>query len=99
MTQGKYTGSELPANMKDFLKINGDLFLMRGEGLLMKCVSRQKGLTMLHRLHYDVCVVNLDISLYRRLQRLRVFWPKMANDSKEEQWNCKTCSIIPPNQA
>ena len=26
MTQGKYVGSELPSNMKDFLKINGDLF-------------------------------------------------------------------------
>ncbi|XP_050242111.1 uncharacterized protein LOC126691074 [Quercus robur] len=40
MTQGKYVGSELPANMKDFLRINGDLFLMGAEGLLMKCVSR-----------------------------------------------------------
>ena len=22
----------------------------------------------------------------------------MANDAKEEQWSCKTCSIIPPDQ-
>ena len=46
MAQGKCIGSELPANMKDFLRINGDLFLKGAEGLLMKCVSRQEGLTM-----------------------------------------------------
>ena len=40
MTQWKYVGSELPANMKDFLRINGDLFLRGAGGLLMKCVSR-----------------------------------------------------------
>ena len=73
MTQRKYVGPELPANMKDFLRINRDLFLRGAKGLLMKCVSRQEGLTMLHRLHYDVCGVNLDVNLYRRLQRLGVF--------------------------
>ena len=97
MTQGKYVGSELPTNMKDFLRINGELFLRGPEGLLMKCVSRQEGLTMLHKLHYDVYGVNLDVSLYRRLQRLGIFWPEMANDAKEEQWNCKTYSVIPPD--
>ena len=85
MTQGKYVKSELLANMKDFLKINGDLFFRGAEGLLMKCVSRQKGLTLLHKLHYDIYGVNLDVSLYRRLQRLGIFWSKMANDTKEEQ--------------
>ena len=69
MTQGKYVGSNLPVNMKDFLRINGDLFLKGAKGLLMMCVSRQEGLTMLHRLHYDIYVVNIDVSLYRRLQR------------------------------
>ena len=73
MTQGKYVGSNLPVNMKDFLRINGDLFLKGAKGLLMMCVSRQEGLTMLHRLHYDIYGVNIDVSLYRRLQRLGVF--------------------------
>ena len=85
--------------MKDFLRINGELLLRGPEGLLMKCVSKQEGLTMLHKLHYDVCGTNLDVSLYRRLQRLGIFWPEMANEAKEEQWNCKTCSVIPPDQA
>ena len=40
MTWGKYVGSELPASMKDFLRINGDLFLRVADGLLMKCVLR-----------------------------------------------------------
>ena len=84
MTQGKYVGSDLPVNMKDFLKINGDLFFGGVEGLLTKCVSRQEGLTLLRRLHYDICGVDLDVSLYRRLQRLRVFWPEMAYNAKEE---------------
>ena len=53
--------------MKDFLKINGDLFLKEAEGLLMKYVSRQEGLTQLHRLHHDICVVNLNVSIYRKL--------------------------------
>ena len=83
--QGKYVGSKLPANMKDLLRINGELFLRGAEGLLMKSLSRQEGLTMLHRLHYNVCGVNLDVSLYRRLQRLGIFLLEMANDAKEEQ--------------
>ena len=99
MAQGKYIGSELPANMKDFLKINWDLFFKGAEGLLMKCVSRQVGLTLLHSLHYDIYDVDLDVGLYRRLQRLGIFWPKMANDAKEEQRSCKTCSILPLDQA
>ena len=40
MTRGKYIRSELLASMKDFLRINGDLFLRVAEGLLMKCVLR-----------------------------------------------------------
>lgn len=64
----------------------------------MKCVSRQEGLTQLHMLHYDICGVNLDVGLYRRLQRLGVFWLEMTKDAKEEQRSCKTCSIIPLNQ-
>ena len=40
MTRGKYVGLELPGSMKDFVKINGDLFLRVAEGLLMKCVLR-----------------------------------------------------------
>ena len=46
-----------------------------------------------------VCGVNLDVGLYRRLQRLGIFWPEMANDANEEQRNCKTCFIIPLDQA
>ena len=38
MTRGKYVGLELLGSMKDFVKINGDLFLRVAEGLLMKCV-------------------------------------------------------------
>ena len=53
---------------------------------------------MLHRLHYDICGANLNVSLYRRLQRLRIFWPEMANDAKEEQQSCKACFVIPPDQ-
>ena len=34
------------------------------------CFKVAQGLTLLHRLHYDICGVNLDVSLYRRLQRL-----------------------------
>ena len=86
--------SELPANIKDFLRINKDLFFKGAKGLLMKYVSRQEGLTVLHRLHYDICGVDLDVSLYRRLQRLGIFWPEMTNDAKEEQRSCKTCSIM-----
>ena len=65
---------------------------------MMKCVPRQEELTMLHKLHYDVYGANLDVGLYRRLQRLGIFWPKMANDTKEEQWNCKTYYVIPLDQ-
>ena len=84
--------------MKDFLRINEDLFLRGAEALLMKCASRQERLNMLHKLHYDICDINIDVNLYRRLQKLGVFWPEMANDAKEEQWSCKTCFVIPLDQ-
>ena len=53
----------------------------------------------MHRLHYKMCGVNLEVGLYRRLQRLGVFWLEMASDAKEEQRDYKTCSIIPLDQA
>ena len=40
ITQGKDVRSSLSPNMKDFLKINEDLFFKGAKGLLMKCVSR-----------------------------------------------------------
>ena len=47
-----------------------------------------------------ISVVQILMSIfYRRLQRLGIFWPEMASDSKEEQQSCKTCSVIPPDQA
>ena len=67
MVQGSGIGSNLPSNMKDFLKINGDLFFKGAKGLLIKCVLRQEGLTRLHRLQQEICKVNLDASLYRKL--------------------------------
>ena len=84
MVQGRDIRTSLPSNMKDFLKINGECFFRGVEGLLIKCVSRQKGSTQLHRLHHDVCGVNFDVNLYRKLQRLGVFLPEMASDAKEE---------------
>lgn len=96
---GRDIGSNLPSNMKDFLKINRSLFFRGVEGLLIRCVSRQEGSTRLHRLHHEMCGVNLDVGLYKRLQRPGVFWLEMASDAREEQRDCKTCSIIPPNQA
>ena len=84
MVQGRDIGTSLPSNMKDFLKINRDLFFRGAEGLLIKCVSRQEGLTQLHRLHDDACGVNFDVNLYRKLQRLGVLLPEMASDAKEE---------------
>ena len=67
MAQRQYVGLKLLVNMKDFFRINRDLFFRGAEGLLMKCVLRQERLTLLHRLHYDICGVELDVSLYRRL--------------------------------
>ena len=42
MTQGRDVRSNLLPNMKDFLKINGDLFLRGAEGLLMKFLQTRR---------------------------------------------------------
>ena len=42
MTQGKDVGLSLLTNMKDFLKINGDLFFKGANGLLMKCLKTSR---------------------------------------------------------
>lgn len=67
ITQGRDVGSNLSPNMKDFLKINGDLFFRGEKGLMMKCILRKEGLTQLHRLHHDICGVNLDVNIYIKL--------------------------------
>jgi len=64
----------------------------------MRCVSRQEGFTQLHRLHHEMYGVDLNVGLYRRLYRLGVFWLEMASDAKEEQRDCKTCSIVTLDQ-
>ena len=74
MIQGRDIGTSLPINIKDFLKINGDFilfyfFFREVEGLLMKYVLRQEGLTQLHRLHHNVYGVNIDDGLYSLLYR------------------------------
>ena len=53
----------------------------------------------MHRLHHDICGVNLDLGIYRRLQRLGAFWQEMAINAKEEQRDCKTCSMVSLDQA
>ena len=37
----------------------------------------------MHKWHYEICGVNLDVGLHRRLQRLVVFWPVMLKRSRE----------------
>lgn len=53
----------------------------------------------MQKLYYNICGVNIDVGLYRRFQRLGVFWLEMVNDAKEKQRSFKTCSIVPPDQA
>jgi hypothetical protein len=71
-------------HLKDYIPIGGVLYRKGQEGLLMRCVSRE-GLAYLTRTHSEVCGADPAITLYRRMQRIGVYWPEMAEDAKGMQ--------------
>lgn len=35
----------------------------------------------------------------QKIAKVEAFWLEMASDAKEEQRDCKTCSMVSPDQA
>ena len=48
---------------------------------------------------FSLCYVKVQSLLFRASCAIGDLEQKMDNDGKEEQRSCKTCSIIPPDQA
>ncbi|KAJ1399527.1 hypothetical protein SESBI_30290 [Sesbania bispinosa] len=75
---------------KDYYELNGQLYRKSTDGLLMKCVIENEGGKKLECLHFAMCGQD-GPSLYRRMQRVGMFWPSMKMHCEEIQRACPNC--------
>ncbi|KAJ1410174.1 Reverse transcriptase-like [Sesbania bispinosa] len=75
---------------KDYYELNGQLYRKSTDGLLMKCVTENEGGKKLECLHFAMCGQD-GPSLYRRMQRVGMFWPSMKMHCEEIQRACPNC--------
>ncbi|KAJ1394091.1 Ribonuclease H-like superfamily [Sesbania bispinosa] len=76
--------------VKEYHQIHGQLYKRSHEGLLMKCVAESAGMQKADNLHHATCNVE-GPSLYRRMQRVGMFWPTMKAYCDQVQANCASC--------
>ncbi|KAJ1400915.1 Ribonuclease H-like superfamily [Sesbania bispinosa] len=75
---------------KDYYELNWQLYRKSTYGLLMKCVTENEGGKKLECLHFAMCGQD-GPSLYRRMQRVGMFWPSMKMHCEEIQRACPNC--------
>ncbi|OVA07300.1 hypothetical protein BVC80_1601g88 [Macleaya cordata] len=81
--------------LKNFMLLHGALYYRAIDGALARCLGENEAQCQLHRVHDETCGHTLDITLYRRLQRLGCYWPNMAIQSQTLQDSCSACQAPP----
>ena len=88
----------LSPDKKDHLKILKDYALMAGElykkypgGVLARCLSPGESTKRLKEVHEKSCGPNSSVNLYRHLQQLGYYWPKMSKQVAIVQEQCTNC--------
>ena len=84
--------------IKDYTLISGDLYRRLPGGVLARCISMEEAKKKLLEVHEKTCGDGGAISLYRRLQRLRYFWPSMSIEAADLQNQCLTCQFYHSNK-
>ncbi|KAJ1405755.1 hypothetical protein SESBI_25668 [Sesbania bispinosa] len=74
----------------EYQKLHGELYRRTEDGLLMKCVPEEEGVRKMDNLHHATCG-DAGPSLYRRMQRVGMFWPTMKMHCDAVQRMCKRC--------
>ncbi|KAJ1387521.1 Ribonuclease H-like superfamily [Sesbania bispinosa] len=76
--------------IRDYQVLKGKLYRKSPEGLLIKCVTASEESSKLNCLHQTMCGQG-GPSLYRRMQRIGVFWPTMKVHCDGVQDICTMC--------
>ncbi|XP_026410327.1 uncharacterized protein LOC113305520 [Papaver somniferum] len=88
----------LPVNvLKQFVVIRGALYYRTSGGALSRCVGKPEAQEILNSVHEESCGQAGGILLYRRIQRMGVYWPNMAVQAAVIQDKCDDCQA-PPQQ-
>ncbi|XP_026459154.1 uncharacterized protein LOC113359768 [Papaver somniferum] len=81
--------------LKQFVVIRGELYFRTSGGALSRCVGKPEAQEILNRVHEESCGQTGGILLYRRLQRMGVYWPNMAVQAAVVQDKCDDCQAPP----
>jgi hypothetical protein len=76
---------------KDYVLIAGDLYCRLPGGVLARCVNLKEAVRKLTEVHEKSCEFRDGMNLYRRLQCLGYFWPKMSKEAANLQKQCSFC--------
>ncbi|KAJ1406581.1 Ribonuclease H domain [Sesbania bispinosa] len=75
---------------REYLELQGVLYRKSSEGLLMKCAAKKEEQEKAENLHCAICGDG-GPSLYRRMQRVGMYWPKMKAYCDAIQKACENC--------
>ena len=60
---------------------------------MSRCINKKEGKLKLEELHTQACGIAEKISLYRRMQRMRYYWPNMNKEAATIQENFQECRL------
>ena len=86
MKKAGYGGSI--KELKDYTLIEGELYKRLPKGILSRCTNEKEGKLRLEELHSQACGVAEKISLYKRIQCMRYYWPNMNKEAAIIQEKC-----------
>ncbi|XP_026378672.1 uncharacterized protein LOC113273120 [Papaver somniferum] len=78
LSEGKVSLKDL----KNYFLLHGALYYRNPDGSLSRCLGDEEVNEQLKRIHEEICGQKLVVTLYRRLQRLRYYWPSMEAQSR-----------------
>ena len=79
--------------LKEYALIEGELYRRLLGGILSRCINEKEGKLRLEKLHTQVCGIAKKISLYRRMQHMRYYWPNMNKEAATIQEKCQECQF------
>ena len=79
--------------LKEYALIEGELYRRLLGRILSRCINEKEGKLRLEKLHTQVCGIIEKISLYRRMQCMRYYWPNMNKEAATIQEKCQDCQF------
>ena len=83
---------------KDYTLVGGELYRKFPGGVLARCLSLRESCKRLREVHEKSYSFSGTISLYKRLQQSRYYWPDMDKQVANIQGQCEKCQHIPSHE-